>query len=163
MEDWDFWCQLSHHAPFVHVPGIGAPTAKAWAPPSWAMPSMSITGRKPPEFWSSTSAAGALMNKRHPGLACRHAGQVEQENQQLQLEHAHLQAARAQLQDIQEQLQATRINCRIASAAVATSTDGDRPLAVRTRALAERSLQMLQQSRAVRGAQALRRLLDLAR
>ncbi|WP_305807299.1 hypothetical protein, partial [Stenotrophomonas sp. YIM B06876] len=24
MEDWDFWCQLSHQGPFVHVPGIGA-------------------------------------------------------------------------------------------------------------------------------------------
>lgn len=24
MEDWDFWCQISHHGPLVHVPGIGA-------------------------------------------------------------------------------------------------------------------------------------------
>lgn len=24
MEDWDFWCHLSHHGPFLHVPGVGA-------------------------------------------------------------------------------------------------------------------------------------------
>ena len=24
LEDWDFWCQLSHRGPFAHVPGIGA-------------------------------------------------------------------------------------------------------------------------------------------
>ena len=111
MEDWDFWCQLSHHAPFVHVPGIGATYRQGlgtsqlgdaqhvnyWAP--WHRRILEQhASRWGADEQSATLAWHAVTLDR-----------VEQENQQLQLEHAHLQAARAQLQDIQEQLQATRI------------------------------------------------------
>ena len=213
MEDWDFWCQLSHHAPFVHVPGIGATYRQGlgtsqlgdaqhvnyWAPWHRRILEQHVS-RWGADEQSATLAWHAVTLDR-----------VEQENQQLQLEHAHLQAARAQLQDIQEQLQATRIQLQDGSAqlheshtqlqitraqlhvsqvqlkeqaqrlqgAVARHAQDQQALGAAQQqlqqahmkiahwqsahALAERSLQMLQQSRAVRGARALRRLLGLAR
>ena len=192
MEDWDFWCQLSHHAPFVHVPGIGATYRQGlgtsqlgdaqhvnyWAP--WHRRILEQhASRWGADEQSATLAWHAVTLDR-----------VEQENQQLQLEHAHLQAARAQLQDIQEQLQATRAQLHVSQVqlkeqaqrlqgAVARHAQDQQALGTAQQqlqqaqmeiahwqsahALAERSLQMLQQSRAVRGARALRRLLGLAR
>ena len=192
MEDWDFWCQLSHHAPFVHVPGIGATYRQGlgtsqlgdgqhvnyWAPWHRRILEQHVS-RWGADEQSATLAWHAVTLDR-----------VEQENQQLQLEHAHLQAARAQLQDIQEQLQATRAQLHVSQVqlkeqaqriqdTVAHHAQDQQALGTAQQqlqqaqmeiahwqsapALAERSLQMLQQSRAVRGARALRRLLGLAR
>ena len=227
MEDWDFWCQLSHHAPFVHVPGIGATYRQGlgtsqlgdarhvnyWAP--WHRRILEQhASRWGADEQSATLAWHAVTLDR-----------VEQENQQLQLEYEHLQVARAQLQDIQEQLQATRTQLQDTreqlqatrtqlqdgsaqlheshtqlqitraqlhvsqvqlkeqaqrlQGAVARHAQDQQALGAAQQqlqqahmkiahwqsahALAERSLQMLQQSRAVRGARALRRLLGLAR
>ena len=164
MEDWDFWCQLSHHAPFVHVPGIGATYRQGlgtsqlgdaqhvnyWAP--WHRRILEQHAHR----WGADEQSATL------AWYVVTLDRVEQENQQLQLEHAHLQAARAQLQDIQEQLQATRIQLQDTQQQL---QQAQMEIAhwQSAHALAERSLQMLQQSRAVRGARAVRRLLGLAR
>ena len=212
MEDWDFWCQLSHHAPFVHVPGIGATYrqglgtsqlgdaqhANYWAP--WHRRILERHARR----WGADAQSATLA--WHAVTLDR----VERENQQLrqQLEHAHLQAIQAQLKDALEQLQATeaqlhdtraqlheshtqlqitraqlyvgqvqlkeqarclqgaveqRVQDQQALGAALQQAQQDLAYWQAEHALAARSLQMLQQSRAVRGARALRRLLGLTR
>lgn len=227
MEDWDFWCQLSHHAPFVHVPGIGATYRQGlgtsqlgdaqhvnyWAP--WHRRILEQHARR----WGADEQSAILA--WHAVTLDR----IERENQQLHLEHVRLQTTQTQLQDARDQLQATQTQLqdtryqweiaqsqlqdgsaqlheshtqlqitraqlyvsqaqwnkqalRLQDAAAHHAQDQQALGAAQQQlqqtrlelahwqsahALAERSLQMLQQSRAVRGARAVRRLLGLAR
>lgn len=146
LEDWDFWCQLSHLGGFVHVPGIHATYRQGlgesrlgdpahdnhWA--KWHQRILLQHARR----WGAGEQTAALAwhavaldrAEQGQGAAERDNRRLQEELRQAQLTH---QAQWAQLQAEVAQLRAERD-------------------------LAQRSLQMLQQSRPVRWARALRRL-----
>ena len=117
MEDWDFWCQISHHGPFVHVPGIGATYrqglgtsqlgdaqhANYWAP--WHRRILEQHARR----WgvqeqSHTLAwhALALDNEQEQHHQTRR--QLEQSNELVQQQGQQLQHAQTQLHQTAQQL-----------------------------------------------------------
>ncbi|NMM78792.1 PIG-L family deacetylase [Acidovorax sp. SRB_24] len=178
MEDWDFWCQLSHQGPFVHVPGIGATYrqglgtsqlgdaehANYWAPwhrrileqhaHRWGVAQQSAT--------LAWHAVALDRTEQHNQLLLQ---QQQQGQAQLQQLDQQLQQATAQLHQQTQQLQATRehherdLQRLSAAQQQLQQTQVQQAHLQAEHALAQRSLQLLQQSRPVRGARALRRLL----
>ena len=118
MEDWDFWCQISHHGPFVHVPGIGATYrqglgmsqlgdaqhANYWAP--WHRRILEQHARR----WgvqeqSHTLAWHALALDREQQQHHQTGRQLEQSNELVLQQGQQLQHAQTQLHQAAQQLQ----------------------------------------------------------
>lgn len=169
LEDWDFWCQLSHLGDFVHVPGISAVYRQGlgtsnlgnlehpnhWA--KWHQQVLEIHARR----WGSSAQSTTLA---WHALALDHA---ERETQSLGL----------QLQQTREQCAQTQTRMtealRLAEQEIAqlhqqisheqqTHAQMAATLQQQLQAeldLAQRSLSLLQQSRPVRWGRKLRRLL----
>lgn len=171
MEDWDFWCQLSHHSPFVHVPGIGATYRQG-------LGTSQLGDAQHANYWEPWHRRILERHARRWGLDQQSAtlawhavtlDRTEQEHRQLILERGLLQDTINQLRESQAQL--------VEHAAAQHAQDQQALSAAQQRleqtqqdllhcqsayALAERSLQMLQRSRAVRFARVLRRLVGFA-
>ena len=192
MEDWDFWCQLSHQGPFVHVPGIGATYrqglgtsqlgdahhANYWAPwhrrileqhaRRWGLEEQSAT-----LAWHALALDHAEQQAHQARQQLQHLEQANQQLQETAVRHAHdLQAATARhahdlqaLEAVQDQLQDTTARHAHDLHLLQAVQEHLQQAHVQyahlkaEHALAEQSLQMLQQSRPVRGARVLRRLL----
>ena len=206
MEDWDFWCQLSHQGPFAHVPGIGATYRQGLGTSQlgdanhsnhWALWHRRIleqhARRWGMEEQSQTLAWHALaldsMQEQYQqasrqleqanGLAQQQAQQLQEANGLAQQQAQQLQEANGLAQQQAQQLQeanglAQQQAQQLQEAAVRHASDTQALEATQLQlqqaqaqqhdlqarhALAERSLQMLQQSRPVRASRALRRLL----
>lgn len=150
LEDWDFWCQLSHQGPFVHVPRMGATYrqglgtshlgdadhANHWAP--WHRHILEQHARR----WGLEEQSHTLA--WHALALDREQVQHQQSQAQLHAVQDQLHAVQALLQASQSQLQASQVQVFSLQA---------------SHALAERSLQLLQQSRAVRTVRMVRRWL----
>lgn len=157
LEDWDFWCQLSHQGPFVHVPRIGATYRQGlgtshlgdaehtnhWAP--WHRHILEQHARR----WGLEEQSHTLA--WHALALDKEQAQHQQTQTQLQAVQAQLQKAHAQLQQSQTQLQQSQTHLQESQAQVFSLQA--------SQALAERSLQLLQQSRAVRTVRTVRRWL----
>lgn len=178
LEDWDFWCQLSRLGLFVHVPGISATYRQGlgnshlgdsqhdnyWA--KWHLHILAKHGQR--WGWNDQSAVLAwhaialdraelaqaelqrhlahaqVTQKQLQGQYLQQTAELNQVRTQVQQWHAAYEQSQAHGMQLQATLQQTQID-----------------LAQRTAEhdLAQRSLQMLQQSRPVRWARALRGLL----
>lgn len=150
LEDWDFWCQLSHLGRFVHVPGISATyrqglgTSHLGDPDHanhWARWHQRIL-QQHASRWGIDSQSDALA---WHALALDRA---EQEGQRLHNELEQLRAVHRQCEQLQGQLEQAQ------ALAAQHQAESD---------LAQRSLAMLQQSRAVRWAARLRQWLRAGR
>lgn len=171
LEDWDFWCQLSRLGHFVHVPGISATYRQGLGSSHlgdpehdnhWAKWHQRILEQHAQRWgWQAQSAAlawHAIALDRAElahAEAQRHLAQVQTAQQQLQGQHLQQTAELAQARSQAQQWQADFLQLQ------ATLQQTQVDLAHRTaeRDLAQRSLQMLQHSRPVRWARALRGLL----
>jgi LmbE family N-acetylglucosaminyl deacetylase len=115
LEDWDFWCQLSHRGPFAHVPGLGATYrqglgnshlgdaehANHWAP--WHRRILEQHARRwGLEEQSRTLAWNALA--------------LDKEQTQHQQTQQQLQASQAQLDQTQQQHQLTQAELQVSLA-----------------------------------------------
>jgi LmbE family N-acetylglucosaminyl deacetylase len=114
LEDWDFWCQLSHQGPFVHVPGLGATYrqglgsshlgdadhANHWAP--WHRRILEQHARR----WGLEEQSHTLA--WHALALDREQTQHQQTQQQLQASQAQLAQTESQHQQTQQQLQASQ-------------------------------------------------------
>jgi hypothetical protein len=164
LEDWDFWCQLSHQGPFVHVPGIGATYrqglgtshlgdaehANHWAP--WHRRILEQHARRwGLEEQSHTLAWHALALDKEQAQHQQTQHQLHESRTQLDQTQAQHQQTQHQLQKAKAQLQQTQVLRQETQAQISNLQA--------SYSLAERSLQLLQQSRAVRAARLLRRLL----
>ncbi|MEQ6434624.1 PIG-L family deacetylase [Comamonas sp. w2-DMI] len=154
LEDWDFWCQLSQQGRFVHVPGVSAiyrqglgdshlsdpQHANHWA--RWHLRILKQHALRWGSDQQSEVLAWHALALNQTELAheqtCRDRAQL----------NAQLSQAQLQLQETQQRLQQTELQCLHIQAEWN---------------LAQRSLELLQQSRPVRLARALRRMLGLHR
>jgi hypothetical protein len=114
LEDWDFWCQLSHLGPFAHVPGIGATYrqglgtshlgdaehANHWAP--WHRRILEQHARR----WGLEEQSHTLA--WHALALDKEQTQHQQTQQQLQASQAQLAQTESQHQQTQQQLQASQ-------------------------------------------------------
>lgn len=142
-EDWDFWCQLSHLGGFVHVPGIGAIYRQGLGDSRlgdpehdnhWTNWHQRILLKHAQRWGAAAQAAALAWHAVALDRAERDNGRLQEEHQQILVRMSHERACEQQQTQAQlAQLQAERD-------------------------LAQRSLQMLQQSHPVRCARALRRL-----
>lgn len=152
LEDWDFWCQLSQAGRFVHVPGVSAIYRQGMGDSHlsdplhenhWAHWHRKILEQHA-NRWGVQTQSEALawhalalnqLELTYEQTCSRYVqtmGQLQQEQQQLQQQY---EQAQTELQRVQVQL-------------VQTQAERD---------LFQRSLQLLEQSRPVRWARALRR------
>lgn len=157
LEDWDFWCQLSHLGAFIHVPGIGAiyrqglGTSHLGDPQHanhWARWHQLILERHAARWGAAEQSATLAWH----ALALDTAEQARLRSQQ---EHGatmeQLQQAQQHLLQLQhEQAQWLQAQQQLQIALAHTQAERD---------LAQRSLTLLQQSRPVRWARTLRRAL----
>ena len=169
LEDWDFWCQLSHLGHFVHVPGISAVYRQGLGQSHLSDPEHAnhwnrwhqLILRRHAQRWGVESQSDALawhavaldrseqmvlasdLASRHAQEALRQA-RLESEAALQRLQEASDQQAQClRLEAVQQ-----RQDAQARQAQLQAELD-----------LATRSLHMLQQSRAVRLAGSLRRLL----
>lgn len=164
LEDWDFWCQLSQAGRFVHVPGISAIYRQGmgdshlsdpghdnhWA--HWHQKILALHANR----WGGQAQSEALawhaLALNQAELACAQLGRDHVQNAaQLQQTQGELQQTQAQLQRTQDELQRTQGELQ--------KTQGELRQTLVEYSLAQRSLELLLQSRPVRWARALRRCL----
>lgn len=156
LEDWDFWCQLSHLGDFVHVPGIAATYRQGLGDSHLGDPEHD-------NHWA----------KWHQRILEQHAQRWGVGEQSAALAWHAIALDRAELAQVAiandlRQTQGQLSDCRQALArnqdmlhACRTELQQAQAQVLQLRAeheLAQRSLQMLQQSRPVRWARALRDL-----
>lgn len=153
LEDWDFWCQLSHVGRFVHVPGISATYRQGLGDSHLSDPEHANHWARWHQYILQQHCARWGVASQSETLAW-HAlalDRVEQEQQQTLQSLQSLQSVQHQLAATGQQLQQTQQLLQQAGAqALQLQQEHD---------LAQRSLALLQQSRAVRWAGRLRRLL----
>ncbi len=174
LEDWDFWCQLSRLGTFVHVPGIGATYRQGLGDSHlgdpehdnhWAKWHQRILEQHAQRWGVGEQSAAlawhAIALDRAELAQLATANDLRDTQDQLgdcrqALEHTQglLHACRTELQQSQQQSQDMLHACR-------TELQQAQAQVLQLRAehdLAQRSLQMLLQSRPVRWARALRGL-----
>ncbi|WP_313074018.1 PIG-L family deacetylase [Melaminivora sp.] len=164
LEDWDFWCQLSHQGGFAHVPGIHATYRQSLGDSHlsdpqhdnhWARWHLRILEAHALRWgWREQSASlawHAVALDRAEQERLRTGTELDAAQARLQQGIAERQALQAQWQQASDELHGSRAQLQQAHTELAH-------LQAR-HALAERSLELLQHSRPVRWARALRRLL----
>lgn len=152
LEDWDFWCQLSQQGHFVHVPGVSAIYRQGLGDSHlsdplhgnhWERWHLRILEQHAVR-WGAGQQSGALA---WYALALNQAELLhEQVCRERERIDAQLRQAQLQLQQVQQKMQKTELQCLNIQAEWS---------------LTQRSLELLQQSRPVRWARVLRRLLGL--
>jgi hypothetical protein len=174
LEDWDFWCQLSRLGTFVHVPGIGATYRQGLGDSHlgdpehdnhWAKWHQRILEQHAQRWgvgeqsaalaWHALALDRAELAQLATANDLRHTqDQLGDCRQALELTQGLLHACRTELQHAQQQSQDMLHACR-------TELQQAQAQFLQLQAehdLAQRSLQLLQQSRPVRWARALRGL-----
>lgn len=174
LEDWDFWCQLSHLGAFVHVPGIGATYRQGLGDSHlgdlehdnhWAKWHQRILEQHAQRWgvgkqsaalaWHALALDRAELAQIAATNQLRHTrDQLSDCRQTLQHTDDMLHACRTELQQSQQHSHDTLHACR-------TELQQLHVQFLQLQAehdLAQRSLQLLQQSRPVRWAHALRGL-----
>ena len=149
LEDWDFWCQLSRLGTFVHVPGIGATYRQGLGDSHLSDPAHDNHWAKWHQRILEQHAQRWGAGEQSAALAWHALALDRAELAQLATTHQ-LGDCRQALEHTQNMLNACRTELQQCQAqCLQLQAEHD---------LARRSLQLLQQSRPVRWARALRRL-----